>query len=57
VQRGAVAVEALGGGVDDRRRADEGDPLVAVGEQVLDRARGAAAVVAEHAGVGSVLAP
>ena len=41
-QRGAVAGEALDGGVDVGAVADEGDPPVAVGDQVRDRARGAA---------------
>ena len=50
-QRGAVAREALGGGVERRRVADVGDPLVAVSDEVRDRGAGAADVV-EQDGVG-----
>ena len=50
VQRGAVAGEALDGGVDDRRVADEGDPRGGRGRSGASiAALGAAAVVAEHA--------
>ena len=50
-QRGAVAVEALAGREADGRVADEGDPSVPVGEQVLDGRARPADVVEQH-GVG-----
>ena len=45
----AVAGQALGGGVELGRVGDQRDPLVAVGEQVLDRRACAAEVVEQHA--------
>lgn len=46
-QRGAVAAEALGGGVELGPVPEEGDPAVPHGDQVLDRHARAAHVVAD----------
>ena len=48
-ERGSVAGEAFGGGVDAGTVAEERDAAVAVRDQVRDGALGAAAVVAEDA--------
>ena len=48
-ERGAIAGEAFGGGVNRGPVAEEGDAPVAVRDQMGDGSLGAAAVVAEHA--------